>query len=457
MTFHELSSQRSAKHLRLRLSWLHRCALVLGTAFLVGGNPAAAQDGCPDLQPYYRGEGADWNAVAAQLIALQPRCLQSAEYYALLGAAELNRGNLDAAREALERALLLQPDHGAAAIDYARTLYLLGEEFAAIDLNAQLLRRNDLPPGLGEALRQRHEIWLARTRRAGFAVEMAAGYDDNLNGAPSRSEFTLTLAGGSIDVPVDERFRPIGGPYANFRLGGYVQRRSAERTHDFRYSLRNRQSEFSEAELLQGDVRYELGIPLRHYRWELAAATNHLLYGGSPLFTATDFHVRLERLGTGCQPVAEVAAQHQLYHQQSFMAGAEFSLSGGVECRPAASDARFTLEGGVVENHALKARRPGGDREGWTLRAEWQQPLAAGMLRAQYYLTNLDDTRGYNPLLQEGTARRTLGRQFRLQYLRPLRQNLTLQFNVSHQRQGSNLEPFESKGTAADLGLNLAF
>ncbi|MGV3590288.1 MAG: tetratricopeptide repeat protein [Gammaproteobacteria bacterium] len=420
-------------------------------------NPAAAQESCPDLTPYYQGDQVDWRQLVDRLIVLQPRCLQSAEYYALLGAAELNSGYVELAREALERALLLQPDHGAAAIDYAQALYLLGEEFAAIELNAQLLARDDLPPALGTTLQQRHDIWQARTRSSGFVAEMAVGYDDNLNSAPSRSEFTLTLAGGIIEVPLDERFRPISGPYANFRFGGYVQRRSAERTHDINYSIRSRQSEFSDAELLQGDLRYALGIPLRHYRWDLTASTTHLAYGGSPLFTATDFHARLRQLGEGCRPLAELAAQHQLYHQQSFMAGAEFSVTGGIDCQSSERDAAFTFESGLVENRALKAHRPGGDREGWLVRAGWQQRVGSGMLRIQYNLANLKDAEGYSELLQQGARRRILSRQFRVQYLRPLREDLTLQFNLSHQRQGGNLTPFENRGTAADIGLNLGF
>jgi hypothetical protein len=441
----------------LRPSWLKRSTLLLGVALLIGARPAAAQQSCPDLSPYYQSQAGNWDDLIASLVILQPRCLQSAEYYALLGAAELNGGYLEAAREALERALLLQPDHGAAAVDYAQALYLLGEEFAAIDLNAQLLRRNDLPSPLGSSLQQRHDAWVARTRSSGFTADVAVGYDDNLNGAPARSEFSLTLAGGIIEVPVDERFRPISGPYANFRLGGFSQRRSAERTHDFSYAVRNRQSEFSEAELLQGDLRYALGIPLRHVRWDLSAGTTHLMYGGSPLFTASDFHIRVRETGSGCRPLAEVAVQHQLYHQQSFMAGAEFGLTGGVECQLPDRKGSFSIEGGYVENHALKARRPGGDREGWTLRAGWQQALGSGMFRIQYGLASLNDERGYNEVLQNGARRRILSRQFRAQYLRPVRQNLTFQINVSHQRQGSNLEPFESRGTAADLGLSLIF
>jgi tetratricopeptide (TPR) repeat protein len=448
-----VSRQVQAFPVTLRHSLLVMLALLLLTL----SQGLMAQQSCPDLQAYYPDNTPDWPRLVEQLIVLQPRCLESAEYYALLGAAELNSGYLDAALEALERALLMQPDHGGAAVDYAQALYISGQEFSALELNAQLLRRSDLPPDLGALLRQRQEIWQAQTRTHRFVAEAALGYDNNLNGAPSRSDFTLTVPGDVIQLPLDEAFRPVSGSYANLRIGGYYQRRGAARTHDLAYGVRTRQSESADTELLQADWRYALGIPLRHYRWELATSSTHLLYGGSPLFTATDLRARLLKLNDVCQPLAEVATQHQAYHKQSIMAGVELGLTGGVECRVDERRAVFGIEAGLVRNQALKSARPGGDRDGWILRLAWQQVIGRGFLNSQFSLATLEDARGYSALLANGARREIYSRQLRVQYLRPLQQNLTLQFNLSHQRQGSNLAPFENRGTAADIGLSLAF
>ena len=58
-----------------------------------------------------------------QLAGLMPECLESSEYFALYGQAQLNNGQLSGALEALERALLIDPNNGAAGIDYAQALF----------------------------------------------------------------------------------------------------------------------------------------------------------------------------------------------------------------------------------------------------------------------------------------------------------------------------------------------
>ena len=98
-----------------------RClaALVFSTFVCTTANAQS----CPDLQPYYpAGSPAPqpaWQAVLPRLEAQLENCLQSAEYFALLGAAQLNTAQLSQALESLERALLIEPDNGAARIDYA--------------------------------------------------------------------------------------------------------------------------------------------------------------------------------------------------------------------------------------------------------------------------------------------------------------------------------------------------
>ncbi|MBL6904401.1 MAG: tetratricopeptide repeat protein, partial [Pseudomonadales bacterium] len=94
-------------------------------------------------------------ALTTTLAELQSRCLRSSEYYALLGAAQLNSGQLDVASESLERALLLDPKNGSAQIDYAEALFAAGQLFPALQLNETILGREDLPAALRETLTQR--------------------------------------------------------------------------------------------------------------------------------------------------------------------------------------------------------------------------------------------------------------------------------------------------------------
>ena len=147
-----------------------------------------------------------------QLAPLLAECLESSEFFALHGAAQLNSGQLAAALESLERALLIEPDNGAARIDYAQALYEQGQLFTALEINAQLLTRTDLPPNLQPLLASRQQSWQALTRETVYQLDVLAGYDDNLNGGLDSGQVTLTLSGNPVPllslIHISEPTRP---------------------------------------------------------------------------------------------------------------------------------------------------------------------------------------------------------------------------------------------------------
>jgi tetratricopeptide (TPR) repeat protein len=440
-------------------TWQH-IPLAGGLLLLAAGllpSAAHAQLTCPNLLPYYPADAQQWPAAAAQLNPLMALCLQSPEYFALLGAAELNSGNLPAALEALERALLLDPDNGAALVDYAEALYLAGQLFPALEMNTALLQRSDLPVSLQTMLQQRQQSWQAQTSSRGLQVEVDAGYDNNLNGAPARSDFTLTLSGEQIVLTLDPEFRPVSGPYANLRLAGFYRKQSPERSHDLVFALRNRRSGHHESELLQADWRYALTLHGRRHHWDLVAGTSHLLYGGSPLYSVSEARLRYRTQRQGCRPQYELATQHQLYHGQNVMTGLEASATAGLECGLGANGQLLAIDAGPLRNFANKEERPGADRAGWTLRLQWQVPVGPGQVNTQFNYARLADSRGYSELLAGGARRKVNSRFFRIQYSHPLQPNLALQFNFTHQDQGSNIAPFENRGTAAEVGVSFNF
>lgn len=432
--------------------FLLACALA---AWCAAGS-AHAQD-CPPLDLYYPADDSQWSTVLPALDALLPLCLTSAEYFALRGAAQLNTGRVPTALESLERALLLDPANGAAHIDYAEALFIAGQLFPALEINAALLERDDLPPQLIPAITERQQLWRTYTRSRGLFGELSVGHDSNLNGAPSRSEFTLTLSGELIPLTLDPEFQRTGGPYLNTRVVGYFQQLHPDRTHDWVFSLRSRNSEHEESDLLQFDWRHALALPMRRYQWDLTAGTSHLLYGGSPLYTVLEGRARLHEIGAGCRPQAELALQQQLYHGQDIMSGLEGSLTGGMECRANGGRRVVGVDAGVIGNSARRSARPGDDRGGWTTRLFWLEQVAGGTLNVQLSYARLEDDSGYSPLLNDDARRQVDNRFLRVQYTRPLLPDLDLLFNLSHQNQGSNLAPFQNRGTAVDIGVRLDF
>ncbi len=436
---------------------MQRILLIIGLALPL---PALA---CPDLASYYRQGDENWSSVIQSLAPLLDECLQSSEYFALLGAAQLNDGRVTTAIESLERALLLQADNGAAQIDYAQALFEQGQLFAALAMNEQILQRQDLPNNLRPMLLARQQRWRSLTRETRFQADVMAGFDNNLNGAPDPSQVTLTLSGESVLLNLNEDYRPVSGHYLNFQLSGLHRRLQPLHQNNFGVDLRGRVSEDSDSDLLLLATRYNYIRPDRDHAWRVNANMRHLFFGGKPLFTATEANIRYQPASLPwCRPYYDLALQHQIYHNQSQLNALETKLGVGADCPigQAPGQQLLSIEVGLLGNQSLKDNRPGDDRYGWQLSVDWQFRLQTGALRAQFSYTDIEDQKGYSPLLAGGAKRWTQRSYGLIQYRRPVDfKALDVDFvaNLYIQNQHSNLELFQSKDTAFELGFSLRF
>lgn len=431
----------------------------LGLFLVPSLTPSLASAACPDLSDYYPDADVEWPALSQRLAPFLEDCLQSPEYFALYGAAQLNSGNIAEASESLERALLLQPDNGAALIDYAQALYLQGQLFSALEINETLLERENLPADLQAVIAARQRSWQAlRSERSG-QLDVLTGYDNNLNGAPDPSQITLTLSGTPILLDLNEEFRPQSGPYGSFRLGGRYRRLAPEYQHNWQAEVRGRVSEDTESDLLQFGGRYSFIRPSREHSWQLDAGVDHLQFGGSSLYTAADLRARYQPASKHrCKPYYGMALQQQMFPGQRQLNALESKASVGTNCPMISSRGNQLLsaEFSLLANTAIESGRPGGDRDGWQMSLDWQVSLPIGEFRSQLSHTQLWDSDGYTPLLENGAERWLQRSYLLLQYRRALREDLTLMVNFYHQDQHSNLELFRSVDTTFEIGFSLA-
>lgn len=435
---------------------------------------ANAAEACIDFSVIY--ERADtfvmstdsvesWRALSEELLGSLEACLNSSQFFSLLGAAQLN--SLDNARaiESLERALLLRPDNGGAGVDYAQALYNEGQLFPALEINESLINRADIPSQLVEGLVARQARWRAETSDHSVRLDLVGGYDNNLNGAPDASQITLTLSGEPVLLSLDQDFQSTSGPYANLALASRFRRRSAERQHSWVNEARGRLSGDTRSDLLQFESRYSVLRPRRDQNWEASVGYTHLLFGGRSFFSAPQGVVRYQHKGAArCSPNVQVAAQLQRFEQQPQLDALETKAGAGVLCQlgdnTKAQASRLGLEFGVLDNHASRADRPGGDRGGWQALGFWQAALWGGTLQAQVSRTILEDDRGYSPILASGANRWVRRDQVVLQHRRPFQVGQTaaaLIINFSHQNQRSNIQLFGTRDTNLEVGLSFAF
>ncbi len=417
---------------------------------------------CPDLQAFYEYEEDIESQIALEsaLAPLMSECLRSPEFFALYGSALMETGKLAVALEMLERALLLDANNGSALIDYAQALYLRGQLFSALDLNNQLSQRQDLPANVQALVAQRDEVWRRDTRNYGAQIDVLAGYDNNLNGAPDPSQITLTLSGEPVILTLNPEYQAISGPYLNLRLGGQFQQLASDHQHNISGELRSRTSEDTASDLVQLATHYHFLLPKRDHAWQIGAGLNHLFFGGNALYTAVDTSVRYQKVtARQCTRRYDLAGQYQLYKDQSTLNSFESKLSAGLDCPVEVLGFQSLLGGdfGVVHSAAINDGRPGGDRLGWQFNLAWQFPLLKGVLTSQLSHTDLNDQAGYSALLDDG-AERWLKRSFvLLQYRQMLQPNLAFMVNIYHQNQHSNIELFDSVDSTLELGISASF
>ena len=425
--------------------------------------PVMAQEDCPELAAFYAlAQQGDWMQIRSGLEVVFERCLRNSEYFALYGAAQLNTGQLDAAMESLERALLLDPNNGAALIDYAQALLQDGQLFAAIEANQLLLARTDIAENLATDLARRQRDWQSLTRQTIWQLDVLGGYDDNLNAAPDQDLVTLTLSGESVLLTLSEEFQAVSGPFLNLRVAGRHRRLGPRNQHSFLGELRGRFSEDSRSDLAQLSTRYNLVRPDRRNSWQLNTGTSHLFIDGSPLFTGTDASYRYG-FGSlvGCRPYYGAAVQHQLYHDQSQLNGLEAKAGIGGNCSVfGAGNQRLNGELSLLHNHALKSDRLGGSRDGWQIVLDWQMALSRGVVAAQFNHTRLLDEQGFSRLLANNARRDIKRNSFLLQYREPLPglgPGAQLLVNFFYQDQFSNLDLFRTQDTSLEIGISWRF
>src|SRR5690606_8222191 len=151
--------------------------------------------------------------------------------------------------------------------------------FSAMELNQQILHRDDVPDYLAQMLTERQDAWQNLTRQWVYQADLLIGYDSNLNGAPYSSQITLTLFGEHVVLPLDTDYQAVEGPYLNMRLGARYRQLAPNHQHNVLLEMRGRVSEDKSSDLLQVDTRYAYVRPGQQNSWQLNTGMSHLFFG----------------------------------------------------------------------------------------------------------------------------------------------------------------------------------
>lgn len=451
-------------------------SLLFATTTLAGelpsGQPSAAA--CP-VRPSYPlpTSEADLQALLARADAASERCLRDAPFHAWRGAILLLLQQPQAAGEALERALLLDPDLPGAQLDYAQALAAQGDLASARGLLRQLAARRDLPDALRPALQRElaaaePQQWLTR-----WQLMSALGYDTNLTNAPFASELTLTFPQGPVTLPLQESVRPQEGAAWLNALQWQALRPQGAQLWLLQAELRARHTNHSDSRYQQADFGASwLQAPDAPQQWIVRAGASRVDFGGQQLLQEGRLHLLRQwqapshwgPAGLQCRVTGGGELELRRYPSSRELDGRYTGLVATLACDPIIPGSGIqgvhqglTLRLKAGREHALSQGRPGGNYDRVELRAGWVARLGSWRLDADYTWSHQRDSSGYSPLLADNLARRAERHTLRMELARPLPQaqlgGPDWFLSVEGSKQASNLPVFASRQAALYTGL----
>ena len=423
---------RAAAHLALCVG----LCLVLGRVW-AGEQPCLVPMGVPSTQLERR--------IALHALDLQARqCTHDADWHAQRGALLLALGRAAEAAEALERAILLAPNHAGARVDYADALALLGDVDSARALAEALLSQADVPVAARQHLLAGLQRWQLSQSAWQFAAMLGAGlmWESNLNGGPADSNLLLTLPEGVLNVQLVPEAQPQSGFARLYHVGASASRPlAAERQLLLRTQLRWRdaaaagndyQTAQFDATLVQPGAHGELAAQLSHGEQHFAGAR---LLGETRLLAQYQWRI------SPCAPVLGADAAWRRFPSAAILDGEQLALRLGAHCSraPWRTDAQLRL----ALDRPLDPDRPGG-RQRWAelrLGAGWQGERYAA--RLEFNLDHVADHQGYSPLLGAGRVRKVFRQALRAELVRVLDPHWELGASIDYFRQRASLALFE--------------
>lgn len=378
------------------------------------------------------------------------------------GRQALKAGQSEQAGLIFERILLDQPWRLGVWLDYALSLQQAGDKESARAIYQSLLGKN--PP---EYLIP----WLKLQVKTGAppatdwhyagAVTWLAGYDSNLNHAQAASTLALTLPSGTLVLPLAEAARASAGSSQFVSLDWQAARPDESGGNwllqaglNTRLAPGNSSQNYQQASL--GVSRSWTGDAAQEYRGILAA--QNLQYGGidiqrtlrAGLYQGKHWKTAAESV---CSISHGVEWEKFDYPSAGELNGQYLGITGGVGCKQNL-DWLLALSAGVNQGDNL---RPGGRQQQIELHAELGGRMGQGSWLAVTELTQLHDSTGYSPLLDNNATRSIIQDLLRLEYQYPLGARWQALASAEVFRQNSNLPLFALSGRAAWLGVRWLF
>ena len=397
------------------------------------------------------------------------RCQRDADFLAALGQRVNRLGRHQEAADHLERALMLDPARQDVQMAYAFALIGLGDATSARVFLQDLLGDQALPPALRAQL-ERQVGALAELLPVGAAPEASwrprlslsarYGHDSNLLGTPNLSSLSLTIAGQSLPLPLDESYLARPGNYARTDLQLELGRDFAPDRHlELAVGLRHRRS-WDEARSGSGqvDLLLEESTPSGGFYW--GSQFTDMEAGSGVHYQTLGLGAGLgdQKMG-GCVSRFGLEAQERSYINPQVLSGRYTGYTIFTSCALEGSG-RVLLSLRHGADRPSDPSRPGGTQTSTSVRVLTYAYLHAwgeDALLVDLEHTLQEDDTGYSPILGGGAVRGQRRQALRLEYQKALTRSTLWLVGVERQLQDSNLELFRSDNSGAYTSLRWAW
>ena len=432
--------------------WRFTGALVLA----LNSAHAVVAEVCPSAFPVQPPPlAAEQQRALDALSGLDEVCSTRPDYFAWQGSLWLTLHHPQKAANALEKALLLNPDLAGAQLDYAQALAELGEAHSARQLVETVIERPDIPPALHDWLSSRMGQLGGSAWQGTWMVQALLGAESNLNSAPATNFLILTLPGGNVPVLLGASERPSAGMANLDTVAGEASRPLGPGRLTVTGEATVRASPGNTSNNLQWmDGAVTWGQPVLGGEVAVRAAATRLWMGGAELYDENDLRLFMERP----LPWREDSCRYGLggeYSARSYPVSP--ALDGryrggllGLSCQQ--DTTRISAIGQWGVDQAQDPQRLGGDQQRDDFFLMASHPLSLGLVILSGQWSRLQDQEAYSSLLG-GVPRQILRRSGRLQYEHPISGALTALGYFEKTSQNSNIDLFGLENRALYLGL----
>ncbi len=432
---------------------------VLWSGWVVSSTVAASTAPCPEAFPVTPPTTLQARQQAlADLTGLEESCRDRADFFAWQGTLLLLLQHPQEAANALEKALMLDPELAGAQLDYAQALAQLGERDAAKNLTLTVLGRPDIPQTLHDWLANQPGLLEEQGWQTSWTVQSMLGHETNFNSAPSSNLVTLTLLGGNVPVTLSQSMRPEAG-FALLNTGAVE---GVRQWADSQLTLEADVTDRTSQNHADSNLQWVDGLALWSHRLGEGSAggqasTTRLWMGGQVLYEENTGKLFIDHplswSGLDCRYGTGGEYSLRDYPTDPVLNGIYTGMELGMGCQKGESMVTVTGMWGVDQPQS--PIRLGGDQSRDDFSVTASHPLGPGMLILLGQWSRLSDQEAYSPLLG-GVTRGIIRRGGRVEYDYPLNPHWTVLGYLDTLSQDSNLSLFTVSNQAIYFGLRWA-